>query len=392
MPKVAWVTRSFLDYRIPVFKALDELLSGNLHLIFSGDYVPESVQSKVKSILGERAIAMHGEWKVGPEDRHTMANRKVSIRFQPGLMRQIRSIDPEVLVCDGFFKWTFPSLLYRLIHGVPIVINYERTHHTERHVQFFRTLYRKIVVKYTDAMDCSGSLCAEYTKSLGIPAERITTGHMVADIDPFIKQTAQVSDIEIMKLRQQLSVEGILCTYIGSLNYRKGCRELIEAWHQLEKISQKKATLMLIGTGKLEAELKSYCDDNTLQQVRFIGSIPYEDLVLYYVASDVFIIPTLEDNWSLVVPEAMACGLPILCSKYNGCWPELVHDGKNGWVFDPLDPKDFIRALKLCLDNRKDLKWMGETSRQIIRLFSPERAAHSILEACEIALDRRKKI
>ena len=97
MPKVAWVTRSFLDYRIPVFKALDELLSGNLHLIFSGDYVPESVQSKVKSVLGERAIAMQGEWKVGREDRQFMANKNISLRFQPGLFRQIRSIDPEVL-------------------------------------------------------------------------------------------------------------------------------------------------------------------------------------------------------------------------------------------------------------------------------------------------------
>ena len=149
---------------------------------------------------------------------------------------------------------------------------------------------------------------------------------------------------------------------------------------------------MLIGKGDLEEELKSYCDINSLRNVRFAGAIPHDHLAQYYVASDVFIIPTLEDNWSLVVPEAMACGLPILCSKYNGCWPELVHDGGNGWIFDPLNREDILRVLELSLDHKKDLKRMGEKSKQIVRLFSPEKAAQSILEACRIALSHRKKL
>ena len=40
----------------------------------------------------------------------------------------------------------------------------------------------------------------------------------------------------------------------------------------------------------------------------------------------------------------MTCDLPIITSKYNGCWPELITD-KNGWVFDPLDEEDFINTL-----------------------------------------------
>jgi glycosyltransferase involved in cell wall biosynthesis len=99
----------------------------------------------------------------------------------------------------------------------------------------------------------------------------------------------------------------------------------------------------------------------------------------------------LEDNWSLVVPEAMACGLPILCSKFNGCWPELVHDGINGWVFDPLKPDDISRVLETCIDHKEKLKSMGEKSRQIVSRFSPDNAAKSILKACQIALDRKKK-
>ncbi|MFW6256183.1 MAG: hypothetical protein ACOC54_05120, partial [Candidatus Sumerlaeota bacterium] len=154
--KIAWVTRSFLDYRIPVFRELDRQCEGNLHLVFSGDYVPERVTNKAVSILGDRAIPLSGEWKIGSEDRNHLANRNFSLRLQPGLIRRIRSIQPDVLVCDGFFKWTFPSLFYRVFTGTPLVILYERTAHVERNAQKVRLWYRKGVLRFTDAMGCNG--------------------------------------------------------------------------------------------------------------------------------------------------------------------------------------------------------------------------------------------
>jgi len=132
------------------------------------------------------------------------------------------------------------------------------------------------------------------------------------------------------------------------------------------------------------------CSQRNLTGVRFVGSVDYDNIAQYYAAADIFIMPTLEDNWSLVVPEAMACGLPILCSKYNGCWPELVHDGINGWVFDPLKPDDIMRVLEWCIEHSEDLKSMGEKSGQIVARLTPETAAKSILDACNIALARKK--
>jgi glycosyltransferase involved in cell wall biosynthesis len=83
----------------------------------------------------------------------------------------------------------------------------------------------------------------------------------------------------------------------------------------------------------------------------------------------------------------MACGLPILCSKYNGCWPELVQE-KNGWIFDPLDPKDTFRVLDSCLQKASDLPAMGRQSLEIVAGHTPLRAAKSIYEACLIAVRR----
>jgi glycosyltransferase involved in cell wall biosynthesis len=123
--------------------------------------------------------------------------------------------------------------------------------------------------------------------------------------------------------------------------------------------------------------------------VRFIGHVAYDQLAPLYTAADVFVMPTLEDNWSLVVPEAMACGLPVLCSVYNGCWPELVHHGRNGWTFDPLDTAQLAKLLNYCAASVSELPAMGAASRDIIAQQTATTAAQSILDACHIALASR---
>jgi glycosyltransferase involved in cell wall biosynthesis len=76
--------------------------------------------------------------------------------------------------------------------------------------------------------------------------------------------------------------------------------------------------------------------------------------------------PTLEDNWSLVVPEAMACGKPVLCSTLNGCWPELVKDDVNGWTFDPTDAGQLAGLFGRCASAAPRLPVMGVASRNIV--------------------------
>jgi glycosyltransferase involved in cell wall biosynthesis len=240
-------------------------------------------------------------------------------------------------------------------------------------------------------MCCNGKLCGEYSQWLGMPSDRITYGHMVADTYGLAQEASEVPSNMIEELRQKWKVTGTLFLYVGSLSPRKGVKQLLQTWKSFEEIHPNGATLMLVGDGELSGELKRLCGQKNLTQVRFIGSVAYDEIVKYYAAADVFIMPTLEDNWSLVVPEAMACGLPILCSKYNGCWPELVKLGENGWVFDPLDSRDILRVLAFCLENTEDLTSMGVNSQQIVKHYSPESAARSILHACQIALARKAK-
>lgn len=387
--KIAWVTRSFLDYRIPVFREVDALTNGGLYLSWSGDYVPESVTAKAVATLGDRAFPLTGEAKVGSEDQHHMANRNVSFRWQPGLMKHIRALDPDVLVCDGFFKWTLPALLHRIRYGTPLVIAYERTRHTERNAQELRTVYRRGVVRLTDAMNCSGQLCKEYTvENLGMDPDRITLGHMSADTDGLQQAVDAIPPMERTAHRDRLGLNGIVFLYVGRIDKRKGVEEILAAWKDA-RFAPGEASLLIVGDGPLRETLRAQVAG--LGTVHFAGRIPYDDLPIWYAAADAFVIATLEDNWSLVVPEAMACGLPVLSSIYNGCWPELVRS-ENGWTFAPEKSEGFAATLRQAFSmGHEGLTAMGRASRALVQRYGSKNAAASIVIACEIAMKHRRK-
>lgn len=389
--RVTYVTRSFLDYRIPVFKALSQELKTRFNVIYSADYIPERVNIKARRSLGGHAIGMTGEKRIGPNEFPDFANAAFRVVYQPGLLSEINKSRPDVLVGDGFFQWTSFALLYKVLKRVPLVVCYERTFHTERNAQWYRTAYRRFIIKYVDAITCNGKLSLEYTKWLGMPESRITTGHMVADTVGLGEVVASLSETERKVYRKKWGSQKLIFVAVGRLNERKGIKELLLGWSLLEKRMPENGKLIIIGTGPEEDSLRSLALKLGLTSVHFLGPVVYDDIARYYAAADVFVMPTLEDNWSLVVPEAMASGLPVLCSKHNGCYPELIDPGKNGWVFDPLDKQDTFQALMKCFQKKTRLKQMGKRSMEIVSRHTAQHAAQAILDACKITIANGNK-
>ena len=391
--RITWVTRSFLDYRIPVFKALDKMCGHELRVIYYKDIPPVNCREKLEQILDDRAIARENELRIGNKpkiDNMSLSNTSFRIPVSPGLVKQVIETKPDVLVSDGFMQWTYAPLVVRALKGIPHVMCYERTAHTERNANGLRKNYRKFVSRWIDAIDCNGSLTGEYVKSLlGWDDSRLTYGHMVADVEGLRNQVKSISEEDSQRLRSQLGIRDMMLLYVGQLISRKGVSELLSAYANIaEKIPN--MTLVMVGGGPLEDELKKRIREEKIPNVVVTGRVDYDDVATYYRAADCFILPTTEDNWSLVVPEAMACGLPIATTVYNGCHPELVHPD-NGWVFDSLNPRSIEETLLNIYSHREQLPEMGKVSERIVASETAERAAQSIMDAIQIAMNRKKK-
>ena len=368
---ITWVVRSLLDYRVPVIRELDALSGGGVRLLYSQMYTPPRVQAKLRGVLGERAVAMSGEKRIGPRVLQGFSNSRIRVVYQPRIFSHIRQSRPDVMIGEGFFQWTSFALGWRILRGVPLVVSYERTFHTERNAQWFRRGYRRMVMHFVDAMCCNGRLCVEYSRSLGMDGRRITTPNMVADTETLARQVRAVTEDQKRRMRQSWNAQGTVVLYVGRLVALKGLNYLLEAWSRLERQGNRQATLVIVGGGSEETALREQAARLGLRNVRLAGAVDYDNVASCYAAADALVIPTLDDNWSLVVPEAMACGLPVLCSKYNGCWPELVHQGRNGWVFDPLDPEDLAGCLSKCIDAAGRSEADRRSRRRSLRISRP---------------------
>lgn len=380
--RITWVTRSFPDYRVPVYQALDELCGHQLTLIYNGDVTPQRCKDKVRDILGDRAIPLFGEKTLS-----CAAYNGIRIPFQKGLIKEIRKSKPEVLVSDDFFHWTYATLWVRLFNlkGIRHVMCYELTPLTGRNSSSLSIIYRKLVSRWIDSIDCNGSQTAEYvTKTLGYKRP-LAYGHTTADTESVATSVANTTDCQVEAVKSRYGLGGLTFLYIGQLIPRMGLMELLQAWKSAKLAD---ATLMIVGDGCQRAEIERYVADNALDgSVKIVENICNDDLGPYFRAADCFITPSLEDNWGIAVPQAMEAALPIACSVYNGCHPELVRP-ENGWTFEPLNTESTMATLKEISRSRDRLKSMGLQSRKLMADRTPQHAAQGIYDTCLKVLEK----
>lgn len=374
--KILWVNPSFLDYRVPFYSALNKLCSNEFYLIYSQNRVPIRCIKKIQTELGQNAVGLPGEACLKIGNKGDFANSSINIPYPKGLYRCLKQFTPDIIIGEGYFQWTPWAMIRAKQLAVPFVLAYERTEYTERNCPKWRTLYRKFMNKFIDGYTVNGILTKNYLELLGAKIDHIALGVMAADSNELSKAVKNIDPNSKKKFKENLKLRnGITYLYVGQLVERKGVKYLLEAWIK-HVINFPNDNLIIAGTGPLEEIFRA--DYSDYDSIIFTGYIDYDLIYKYYAIADIFVMPTLEDNWSLVVPEAMSCGLPVACSIYNGCYPELIKD--NGKVFNPLDQNDFTKVLSDFHD--MNLIEAGKRSIEIEKSFSPENAAHRVYELC----------
>jgi glycosyltransferase involved in cell wall biosynthesis len=163
--------------------------------------------------------------------------------------------------------------------------------------------------------------------------------------------------------------------YVGQLIGRKGLPNFLHACSLLKEQGKTDYSAVIVGKGAEGETLHELVKSLGLEdQVHWMGKVDYEKLGTYYRACDVFVFPTLEDTWGLVVLEAMAFGKAILCSKYAGS-KELIVEGENGYIFDPREPRELAELMARFVSEPGLAGELGAKSKQIIDAYTPRQAA-----------------
>lgn len=384
--KVLYINPVFLSYRIPFYKKLKELFNNDFYVLYSTKrYIKKGVEDllpQIKMALGSNAIEFKTEliYDVNKKSFNKYGKEKGrKIPFTLGLIRNILKIHPDVLISEGFYQWTPFAVIYSFIMRAKLFIGYERTLHTERNTGILLTTYRKLINLFVTGYLVNGTETQKYLISIGVSPQKIFIGGMNADSRGLREAIANYPLSQKKIFKQQFintNDNGLIYLFSGQIIERKGLIYLLNAWKK-HILVYPNDRLIIIGGGSLLKKYQTLFSTNN--SIYLEGKIPYNEVYKYYAIADIFILPTLEDNWSLVIPEAMSCGLPVATSIYNGCHVELVKKGYNGITFDTYKEDTIINALDYF--HHVDLKKFGSNSIELEKQFDTDHCAYRVFNA-----------
>jgi glycosyltransferase involved in cell wall biosynthesis len=215
-----------------------------------------------------------------------------------------------------------------------------------------------------DRLLAIGSANAAFYRAMGVPEEKIFLVPYSVDNDRFMR-SSELSSEECEKVRARYNVPiGEPCVlYAAKFTRRKRPGDLLAATRRLREMTEVPFTLLMVGSGELEPELRAYCEEHGLENVIFAGFVNQADLPALYSATDLFVLPSQDEPWGLAVNEAMCAGLPIIVSREVGCATDLVKDGVNGFTPAAGDIEELVHALEALIANPELRRRQAEASR-----------------------------
>lgn len=182
----------------------------------------------------------------------------------------------------------------------------------------------------------------------GQPAERVAVVNLALRARGFAADNAAIEQ----RLRRLRSHEPLRVLYVGMLSYRKGMHDLQSVMQRLGKRMQFRLV------GPVLAECRDFAR-TAAHHAQVDGAVAESALLDVYAWGDVFVLPTIEDGFAVVLAQAQAAGLPILTTTNCG-GPDILAGGGEGWVVPIRDADAIAARLEWCEQHRGEVAFMVE--------------------------------
>lgn len=184
---------------------------------------------------------------------------------------------------------------------------------------------------------------------------------------------AQVTQVDTDELRHKLGIPDnhIIVLSMGRMVYVKGFNYLLEGFQKIAD-EHPNVTLVLAGDGVIYDDIKEQSRKLGIsERVVMPGAVSRKDVPVYFKMADMFVVPSIRhesgavDGLPVVVPEAMAAGLPVIASDLGGI-PLLIRDSYNGLLIEEREPEAIANSMRKLLADENLRKQYGDRSRSII--------------------------
>jgi glycosyltransferase involved in cell wall biosynthesis len=299
----------------------------------------------------------------------------------------------EVLWTAGYFSATYMiAALTQRARGGQLLLREEQTLLDPRSLA--NVIGKQLALRPFLALGYGLFISTEnrrWLQSFGMPDRRLFAAPYTVD-NAYFQARARALAGRRNELRSRLGIAedgGPVIATVSRLIPKKQPLFLLEAFRRARE--RVRCTLLIVGSGPLEQELRDQVQAQSIPDVVFAGFLNRSEVADAYAAADVFALLSREkETFGLVVNEALNFGLPAVVSDRVGCAPDLVSTGFNGYVVSSRDPAEAALAFERLAGDAGLRAKMGAASRERIDEWDVERSAAGIAAAA-IASARRRR-
>lgn len=319
-------------------------------------------------------------------------NSQPASKLIRGIQTALDECRPDAVAIPGWADAVaFSAIQWCGDHRVPVIVMSETTEWDEPRVVW------KEWIKWRILRMCSAGLVggqphAEYLSRLGMSHDRIFQGYDAVDNEYFAQRASEARNHKSDTRKKHGLPENY---FLASARFieKKNLSRLIEAYALYRESVKKNGkpkeetwNFVLLGDGPLKPEISRLISSLGLNEfVLTPGFKQYNELPAFYALAKIFIHASTVEQWGLVVNEAMASGLPILVSNRCGCAHNLVHEGVNGYTFDPYNTKQIAEIMVRVSSPQFPLSDFSAASTRIIGEWGPNRFASGLNQAVKAA-------
>ena len=298
-----------------------------------------------------------------------LGKRKVSFRGKTVCLDVTDWLKQEwdaIVVCGYSLPTTILAIHYLRSRKIPFYMEVDGG--LIRETSGIKYRFKRNLVSAASWWLGTGKHTAAYLANYGANRERIFSYPFTSLYESDIL-AKPLSREEKQLLRRELGLgEEKILLYVGRFTEAKGMDALLHAAPKLGK----SVGIYFIG-GEASEEHREFCKENNLENVHFVGFKKKEELLRYYQAADLLVLPTHSDVWGLVINEAMACGLPVITTDKCVAGMELIQNGVNGYIVPVKQQEPLVEAIAKVFAG--DHEAMGAAALESIRPYSLENMA-----------------
>ena len=170
---------------------------------------------------------------------------------------------------------------------------------------------------------------------------------------------------EDIRKQYHIGKEDIFLVSVGQFIKRKNHRVILKA---VERLKDKYIKIMICGDGPLREELLEEAEQLGIEEQLILPGF-CNNIQEICNAADIFVFPSLQEGLPVALMEAMACGLPVVCSKIRGN-VDLIDHKKGGYLVPVSDDKIYVKALSVLIKSKEKRQRMGQYNKNKIQKFS----------------------